>query len=599
MSRSIYWKMTIPIVLLVLFALGALGAYITVSSRSTQIDQLESELTNEARLVADDTASAFADPSHAGLSREARTLGADIGARITLISPDGTVLGDTDQDPSTMENHSSRPEVVAALATGVGRAIRYSATLHENMMYVAVPVRPQGTVVGISRVALPLTQVERSVDRTVVSIIVAVGIAAILVIVATFLIAGTITRPVRRITRAAEAIASGRLDQEIPVRSQDEIGRLGSAFNAMSVSVKASMWDVAREKGRLSDILSSLTDGVLMTDSSGALVFANPAAESLLGFSESSAEGKPFIEAVHDHDIDAAVTRCLRSSSQQQVQTDSLQGRFLRVIAVPLNVGGEKSAVVIVQDLTELRTLQTVRREFVGNVSHELRTPLAGIKAIVDTLRDGAMNDAAVAGDFLNRLDSEVDRMTQMINELIELSRIETGSIRLNLGPVDINEVARDVLQRLGPQADRKHVTLKASLSEGLPSLAADRQRVEQVITNIVHNAVKFTPSGRISLEAHEEGRRGFAFSIADTGIGIAPDEMPHVFTPFTQLKANVSRPIPGTGLGLPLSKALVELHGGSLIIDSTVGAGTTVTVTLPANRIVRPQPAPVSADPA
>ncbi len=580
MSRSIFWKITVPLVVLVLLTMGALGAYLVNSSRATQIDHLASELTDEARLVGQVTASGFADPAHVGLSDEAKSLGAEIGARVTLIAPDGTVLGDTSQDPASMDNHASRPEVVAALASGVGRATRYSATLHESMMYVAVSVKAQGTVIGISRVALPLTAVQASVRSSIATVVVAVAIAAILVIIAAALLAGMITGPVRRITRAAEGIASGSLDQEIVVRSQDEIGRLGHAFNDMSKSVKTGMSNVVGERGRLAAVLSSLTDGVIMTDSAGALVLANPAAESLLGFKEAAARGMPLIEAVHDHDVDSVVTRCLRSGLQQQAQTDTLAGRFLRVIAVPLRVAGEKGSVVIVQDLTELRSLQTMRREFVGNVSHELRTPLAGIKAIVDTLRDGAMNDAAVAGDFLNRLESEVDRMTQMINELIELSRIETGSIKLNLGPVDINEVARDVLERLGPQADRKRVALKASLSERLPSLAADRQRVEQVITNIVHNAVKFTPPGGSVTVATKLDGAFVLTEVSDTGIGISKQDLPHIYERF--FKADKSRSGSGTGLGLAIAKHTVQAHGGNVWVRSEEGKGSTFGFSLP-----------------
>lgn len=580
MSRSIYWKITVPLVILVLLTMGALGAYLVSSSRATQVDHLASELTNEARLVGEVTASGFADRAHVGLDDEAKSLGAEVGARVTLIAPDGTVLGDTDQDPATMENHSSRPEVVAALASGVGRATRYSATLHENMMYVAVLVKSQGTVIGISRVALPLTEVQASVRGTIVTVVLAVGIAAVLVIIAAALLAGMITGPVRRITQAAEGIASGSLDQEIVINSEDEIGRLGRAFNDMSKSVKTGMSNVVGERGRLAAVLSSLTDGVLMTDSSGALVLANPAAEGLLGLKEGAVRGKPLIEAVHDHDVDSVVTRCLRSGLQQQAQIDSLAGRFLRVIAVPLHVGGEKGAVVIVQDLTELRTLQTMRREFVGNVSHELRTPIAGIKAIVDTLRDGAMNDSAVAGDFLNRLDSEVDRMTQMINELIELSRIETGSIKLNLGPVDINEVARDVVERLRPQADRKHVALKANLSDGLPSLAADRQRVEQVITNIVHNAIKFTPSGGSVTVATKLDGAAVLTEVTDTGIGISRQDLPHIYERF--FKADKSRSTSGTGLGLAIAKHTVQAHGGNVWVRSEEGKGSTFGFSLP-----------------
>ena len=231
MSRSIYWKITVPLIVLVLLIMGVLGFYVVNSTRNTQINHLESQLMNEAKLVANISTPSFADPAkNENLDTIAKSIGNEIGTRITLIAIDGTVLGDTDQDPATMENHATRPEVIAALASGVGQATRYSATLHENMMYVAVPVTDQGKVLGIARVALPLTAVESSVNSTVMTIAGAVAIAALLVIIATALLARMITRPVRQITRAAEAIASGKLDQQIPVRTNDEIGRLGHAF---------------------------------------------------------------------------------------------------------------------------------------------------------------------------------------------------------------------------------------------------------------------------------------------------------------------------------------------------------------------------------
>ena len=273
------------------------------------------------------------------LDRIAKTTGTEIQARITLIAKDGTVLGDTDQDPLTMENHATRPEVVAALSSGVGQSTRYSATLHENMMYVAVPVMNQGQVLGIARVALPLTAVESSVNSAVMTIVSAIAIVAILVILAAALIARMITRPVRRITKAAEGIASGKLDQQIPVRTNDEIGRLGRAFNEMSLSLKTTMTTIVDERSKLVTVLNSLTDGVMMTDSEGMILLVNPAAERLFSFRENKVMGRPFIEAVHDHEIDDVVKKCLKTAHEQSAQLDSVTGRFLRVIVVPITAG--------------------------------------------------------------------------------------------------------------------------------------------------------------------------------------------------------------------------------------------------------------------
>jgi two-component system phosphate regulon sensor histidine kinase PhoR len=580
MSRSIYWKITIPFTLLILLGMSILGFYLVDSARSTQINHLESQLTNEARLVADISMPSFADSDkQTDLDSIAKTTGQEIQARITLIDKNGTVLGDTDQNPLTMENHATRPEVVEALASGIGQATRYSATLHENMMYVAVPVTNQGEVLGIARVSLPLTAVENAVNSAVWTIALAISIAALLVIVAAAFIARMITRPVRQITEAAEGIAAGKLDQQIPIRVNDEIGRLGRAFNEMSLNLKTTMATIVDERGKLVNVLASISDGVVMTDSEGNVALVNPAAERLFNFEEAKAMGRPLIETIHDHEIDDVVKKCLNTTTEQSAQLDSMTGRFLRIIATPIT-GKLSGALVLIQDLTEMRSLQTMRREFIGNISHELRTPLASIKAIVDTLRDGAIDDKEAAVNFLNRLDVEVDRMTQMVAELTELSRIETGRIKLKLESVNINSLIEEVATRLNHQAERQQVSLSTKLSSDLPLIQADKERIQQVTVNIVHNAIKFTPScGRVVISTKHSGESVTA-QVSDTGIGISKDDLPHIFERF--FKADKSRSTSGTGLGLAIAKHIVQTHGGSIWVESEEGKGSTFSFSLP-----------------
>jgi two-component system phosphate regulon sensor histidine kinase PhoR len=581
MSRSLYWKITIPFTLLVLVSMGILGFHMANSTRNTQIDHLQSQLMNEARLVADISLPSFVDPGkQSELDSIAKTTGKEIQARITLIAKDGTVLGDTDQDPLTMENHATRPEVVAALASSVGQATRYSATLHENMMYVAVTVTNQGEIVGIARVALPLTAVESSVNSAVITIMWAIAIATLLIIVAAALIARMITRPVRQITKAAEGIAAGKLDQQIPIQTKDEIGQLGRAFNEMSISLKNMMATIVDERSKLVTVLSSLTDGVVMTDSEGSIALVNPAAERLFNFKEAKVMGQPLIEAVHDYEIDDVAKKCLKTANEQTAQLDSVTGRFLRVIAVPLTTGKLTGVLVLFQDLTEMRSLQTMRREFVGNISHELRTPLAAIKAIVETLQGGAINDKEAAMDFLNRLDVEVDGMTQIVAELIELSRIETGRIKLKLEPVNLNLLIEEVIAKLSPQAERQQVSLLTELSSDLPPVPADRDRIQQVILNIVHNAIKFTPPGGKATVYAKPQKDTVTVSVADTGIGISKEDLPHIFERF--FKADKSRSSSGTGLGLAIAKHTVQAHGGSIWVQSEEGKGSTFSFSLP-----------------
>jgi two-component system phosphate regulon sensor histidine kinase PhoR len=581
MARSIYWKITLPFILLFVVGMGILGFYMVNATRDTQINLLESQLANEARLVAEISAPALADPGkQSDIDVIAKTTGKEIQARVTLIAKDGTVLGDTDDDPLAMENHATRPEVVSALSSGLGQSIRYSATLHESMMYVAVPVMNQGKIMGISRVALPLTTVQSSINSTVTIVVSVIAIVAILVILAAALLGRMITRPVRQITRAAEGIAAGKLDQQIPIRTSDEIGRLGRAFNEMSASLKNTMATIMDERGKLVTVLSSLTDGVMMTDSEEKIILANPSAERLFNFKEAKVTGHPLIEAVQDYEIDDVVKKCLQTATEQTIQLDSVTGRFIRVIVVPITAGSSTASLILFQDLTELRNLQTMRRELIGNISHELRTPIAGIKIMVETLRGSAIDDKKETKTLLTRIDSEVDRLTQMVSELTELSRIETGRAKLSLTPLNLNLLVKEVVAQMNSLARKQQITISTALAKDLPVVEADEERIRQTLINLVHNAIKFNhPGGRVAISTGADSESAIV-NVTDTGIGISGEDLPHVFERF--YKADKARSKDGSGLGLAIAKHTVEAHGGNIRAQSEEGKGSTFSFSLP-----------------
>ena len=582
MSRSIYWKITIPLIILVLLGMGFLGVYITSSARNTQINHLKLQLVDEAELVANISASSFADPAQqVNLNVVAQTIGAEINTRITFIALDGTVLGDNDQTAASMENHATRPEVQAALAGNIGQDTRYSTTLREYMMYAAVPVLSQGQKIGVARVALPLTTVESSVNSEVLTIITAVVIAAILFILIAALIARMITKPVRQITKAAVGITAGNLGQQIEIRTNDEIGRLAHAFNEMSQNLKTTIAAIVDERGNLATVLTNLTDGVVMTDAEEKLLLTNPAAERLFNFKKENVNGHPLIEAVHDYEIDEIVKKCLSTTHEQTAQLET-NGRFIRVIAVPITTGRSYSTLVLFQDLTELRNLQTMRRELIGNISHDLRTPIAGIKAMVETLQDTAIDDKQVAWDFLTRINGEVDRLTQMVTELTELSHIETGKAELRRVPTNLNYLIEEVVGQMSPQAESKPVTITTDFNSNLPVIKVDKDRIRQTLTNLVHNAIKFNnPGGKVTITTTFDNESAIV-SMSDTGIGISKEDLPHIFERF--YKADKARSQGGSGLGLAIAKHTIQAHGGNISVKSEEGKGTTITFDLPLN---------------
>ncbi|MFO7773391.1 MAG: ATP-binding protein [Dehalococcoidia bacterium] len=581
MFRSIQWRIAFSFIVVILVGMGILGAHLVNSTRSSQLDNLRSQLENEARITAQASLPGFLSEDRlAALDALAMSLGAQIDSRITIIAVDGTVLGDSEQDPATMENHGDRPEVSAALEDGLGESTRYSMTLGHRMMYVAVPILHEGEVIGVARTALPLTAVESFVHRLTVSIILAMGVTTLVIILAAWGISRVTTRPIRRLTAAAREIASGKLEQKIAIGAGDEVGELAQAFDEMSLKLKELVETISGDRARLAAILDNMADGVIMTDVEGNISLANNAAMQL--FNVKDAVDRTLIEVVRDHEMDETLKLCLRTAKTQTTQYESgTAKRYIRAIAIPVVHEELAGTLLLVQDLTDLKNLQTTRRELIGNISHEFRTPLAGIKAMAETLREGAIDDKEVARDFLGRIDDEVERLTQIVAELTELSRIETGKAELMLEPVNLNPLVEEVIDQLGPQVERQQLTVDKKLATDLPAVEVDKARIRQVIVNLVHNAIKFTgPGGKITI-ATEADDGSVTVSVSDTGVGIANSDLPHVFERF--YKGDRARSEGGgTGMGLAIARHVVEAHGGSVQAQSEEGRGSTFSFSLP-----------------
>ncbi len=638
MFHTIRWRIAIPYVVLILLSTLGLTFFISNQVRKVRLADLETQLLAEARVLVDSVQPLMAQGESAdALDSLARRWADLLGARITIIGVDGTVLGESQHDRTEMGNHLDRPEVQQALTSGQGSSIRFSQTVGYEMMYVALPVRTPsgGRVMGVVRVALPLRQIEASVGRLRQTILTAGLFTALLAALMALLIAERTARPVRRLTDVAERMAEGDLGARLLPMSRDEVGQLTLAFNHMADQLREKVTTLAEEQDRLAVVLEHMADGVLITDPAGKVQLINPAAARLLGTTQSAALGRSFVQVVWDHRL---VELWEKSCEQNVEQNTTLEldrlGLFLQVIVTPLQeiyarphlpapgatyspgAGGahlgrqpkyrhlqpkyrhlqpkyRQAQVAILQDLTQIRRLDAVRRDFISNISHELRTPLASLKALVDTLRDGALDDPPAAQRFLDRIETEVDAMTQMVQELLELSRIESGRVPLSLVPTPVADVVAPPVERLYPQAERAGLSLTVDLPSDLPPLLADAERVRQVVTNLVHNAIKFTrPGGRVMVRAYAVQDEGLLpkadrhhleviIEVADTGVGIPADDLPRIFERF--YKADRARSGGGTGLGLAIAKHVVQGHGGRIWAESIEGQGSTFYFTLPA----------------
>ena len=582
MPHGIQWKITLPFIAVITICIGVMGIYLVHFVDDNQTNNLRTYLTNEAKITAV-TSQPFFSSSTAALDGLAKQLGTDINARVTIIAADGTVLGDSEDNPVTMENHSTRPEVIAALATGYGEIVRYSTTLNEQMMYVAVSIKDNNEVLGVARVSLPLSDVRNSIHHLTIVISLAVILTIILTGFATWLIVRITTRRIREVTRASREIAAGDFKQDIQIRSRDEAGELGKAFNEMTGNIRKLVESISTEQSKLETVLSNMADGVIVTDKEGNISLANHAAEKLFGFRAEAIISKTVIEVTHDHEIDNLAKRCLARGEQLNSQIElTSAGKYLRVIAIPITGKVLSGCLLLLQDLTEMRNLQTMRQELVGNISHDLRTPLAGIKIMVETLREGAIDDKKASIDFLTRIENEVDRLTQMVSELTELSRIEAGSVELKKEAVNLNELVDEAIIQLSPLANKQNITLNTVLSDSLPSVKVDRDRISQTITNLIHNAIKFNrTSGNVTIITSSDDK-AITVKVIDTGIGIPKANLPHVFERF--YKADKSRANSGSGLGLAIAKHTIEAHGGIIWAQSEAGKGSTFSFTIPIN---------------
>jgi two-component system phosphate regulon sensor histidine kinase PhoR len=582
MFHRIRWRIAIPYVILILITMLGLGIYLSYFTRQTYLENLELHQTGQSRLIADSLSTQAGDWTARGdLDQAARHWASLLGTRVTLIARDGRVVGESHEDRALMDNHLDRPEIQQALSEGKGSSTRYSRTVGYEMLYTAVPIESTSGISGFVRISLPLQQVQGDLARlqqTLLGVTILVTGAAVVLAAG---IAGRTTGPLRELTAAAEQISRGQLTGRLTPATPDEVGQLTQAFNRMSVQLRGQIEALETERSKIAAVLQEMSDGVLIVDQSGKVQLINPAAERMFTVQAERVLGHSLVEALRYHQIVELWQQCQESGKLEVTSLEIAPMQlYLQIVAAPLGQAMPGSTLFIFQNLTRIRQLETVRRDFISNISHELRTPLASLKALTETLHESALDDPPAARRFLQRMEAEVDALAHMVSELLELARIESGRVPLKLiatRPIDILTKAYD---RLEMQAERSGITVTLDCPEGLAPILADQLRLEQVAVNLLHNAIKFTPEGgAITLRA-EQRDPDIIFSIQDTGIGIPWIDLPRIFERF--YKADRARSSGGTGLGLAIARHLVEAHGGRIWAESQEGRGSTFFFSIP-----------------
>ncbi len=581
MLRSIRSRVALPLVSLILLVIFVLGLSVTRYIKRIYLTNLEENMQSQALVLAD------------WLGRDEAINGPEYGEavgrwsqildmRLSLVAVDGTVLADSHEDPALMNDHSNRPEIIKAIDEGYGTSTRYSGTLQYEMLYVAVPILENNQIWGVIRLARSLDQVEKQViDLQRVWLMVALLVSGAAILVAGF-VSFQITKPIKLLTEKVVELTPLESDAGFPPSiRRNELDLLSASFTKMAESVQEKITALEAEKSKLATILQDLHDGVIIVNQDGTVDLMNRAAKEMFGTDLTALEGIPLVEATRVHQPVELWQQCKLSCEVQVAQFEVVKTRlFLQGMAAACNPSLPEKCLLIFQDITKQRNLEVMRREFVSNVSHKLRNPLAVIKLLVENLQNGALEDRAVADGFLEKIQEEVDSLSIMVQELLELSRTESGKVSLSRTPTSPLSLINAAAGRLILQAERAGITIEVDCSDALPQVFVDPARTEQVLVNLIHNAIKFSPSGsRVVVSAEQDGDF-VAFTVQDFGIGIAERDLPHIFERF--YKADQSRSSSGTGIGLSIAKHLIEAHGGSINATSHIGKGSTFIFKLP-----------------
>ena len=497
--------------------------------------------------------------------------------RVTIIRRDGVVLGDSDESDDAlpkMENHGWRPEVRDALANGIGSSRRYSSTISRDFMYTAAIFPAQGPAYGVMRASVELSQVEAAIaslrKNLAVNAVLALGIALLV----SMLTAQFASRAVRTLTTAARKMADGDLTVRIPILGTDETGELGRALDQLTRSLQQSLEALRTERDRMDGVLSRMHEGVLMLDASGHIVLVNPALREMLLLQD--AIGKTPLEVVRHSELKLLLDEVVASgdAASKEIEVAGLMPRRLLVRAAPL--GAEQGgAFAVFFDVTEMRRLETLRRDFIANVSHELRTPVTTIRSAGETIRDIAINDVQALPRFIDIIVRNAERLGSLLDDILELSRIESRSLRLVLEPIELGSLLYQVASLFRERTERKGLELRVTAEPSPLYAQADRRALENVLTNLIDNAVKYCGSGAVVRISADESDGQTRIVVEDTGPGIEPTHLPRLFERFYRVDTGRSRELGGTGLGLSIVKHLVEAMGSQIRVESTPGVGS------------------------
>lgn len=577
MKKNLFYKIFFSYLVIISLSFLLLDLFLREEVEKNLTSQIETEMMSYAKII---------DLSpREKITEQIGEMANISNCRVTLIDARGKVFADSEKDVTQMENHSNRPEVQEARLKGSGISVRFSSSLNIDMLYVAVTIRNGEKINGYVRLARPLHDVQKVIQKMYESILGASAIAVIVSLLIALFISYRLAEPIRAMERFTEKLRQGEPVGAILLNTADETKKLADNINFLVEELKDKIRIANEEKSKLMTALTSMTEGVLIINAQGLIEFVSPVLGDMLSVRYEDVFGKTLMEAFRSAELQKILTEFKRTGENitREITLDMAEVVILNVsVSAVHGYPQEDKTMIVFHDVTRLKKLEKVKEDFVANVTHEIRTPLTAIIGYLETIKNGAIVNIDETKKFVDIILNQAERLNRLVEDLLTLSHIELKELKFNFENVSINAAITNVISLVEAKAKEKKITIHNNVRENFPMIRADKDKLTQIFVNILDNAVKFTPeSGRITIVA-KEADAYTAVSISDTGIGVPRDEIQRLGERFYRVDRSRSRDLGGTGLGLSIVKHLMIAHGGRMEIESELGRGTTVSLLFP-----------------
>ncbi|MEW5796711.1 MAG: ATP-binding protein [Candidatus Zixiibacteriota bacterium] len=586
-GRRLIWRVLPYFLLIIVISIAVAAGYASREMRELYFAEISSALEARARIVGNEIGLGRAGSTQELIHRRCRELAELSGARITVVDISGVVLGDSDNDPSRMENHATRPEISTALGGDVGVAKRFSNTVQRTMIYVAVPVLANGELVGVVRASQPMAALEPALSPLYGRLVIAAALVVVAATVISVFVFQRLTRPLVVLKQGAERFASGDLSSRLPVPDTEEIAALAEAMNQMAEQLDIRIRTIIEQRNEREAVFAAMTESVLAVDANDRIVSVNRGAIDMLGLDPQKSVGESVFGVVRVSALQDLIRQAAADTGSVETEL-VLAGNGDRHILARANqlrdaAGKVVGVVVVLNDITRQKQLENMRRDFVANVSHELKTPITAIRGSVETLLEGETGSAEESRRFLEMIDRQSRRIGWLVDDLLSLARIEDqsakGETRFSRHP--IRDIIDSSVQACAAQAEGKNIALKVTCDPVLQA-DVDRPQLEQAIINLIDNAIRYSENGtQVNIDARIDAGQ-LAVSVQDQGCGIEPRHFSRIFERFYRVDTARSRVSGGTGLGLAIVKHVALAHGGTVSVQSTPEVGSTFRLSLP-----------------